>query len=89
MTDATSDTGTDRKLEDIIDVSEQSDISLEEAEAIVEELSQIDPNDNPCPFCGNAKIWKGRHASAQHPKRWEAFKNYFERTNGSARWVEP
>lgn len=54
-------------------------------------VSQIDPNADRCPWCGAISVrrWKGRHAAAQHPEEWEAFKNYYERENqSSTEWVE-
>jgi len=53
-----------------------------------EPVQKIDPNADRCPWCGGPRIWKGRHAAAQHPDRWDEFKNYFDQ-NWKNEWVEP
>lgn len=56
----------------------------------VTDVTEIDPNADRCPWCGKTRIWKGRHAAAQHPAEWEEFKNYFEKdVSGSVTWKEP
>jgi len=44
------------------------------------DIEEIDPNADRCPWCRKTRIWKGRHAAAQHPEDWEAFKTT---SNGS------
>jgi hypothetical protein len=51
-------------------------------------VEQIDPNADGCPWCGKSRIWKGRHAAAKHPEKWESFKDYYEQ-NWKNEWVEP
>jgi len=54
------------------------------------DIEEIDPNADRCPWCGKTRIWKGRHAAAQHPEEWKAFKNHFERdVSGSVTWRKP
>jgi len=55
-----------------------------------QEVGDIDPNADRCPWCGGPRIWRGHHAAAQHPDEWAAFKDYYMRnTNTSVTWEEP
>lgn len=48
----------------------------------------VDPEADRCPWCGEVRRWKGRHAAAVHPEKWEAFKTVFtEEKTTTTRWV--
>lgn len=50
-------------------------------------IADVDPDAEWCPWCGGTRVWKGRHAAAQHPDEWETFKNHFDRVeNTSVTW---
>ncbi len=51
-------------------------------------VAHVDPDADRCPWCNSVRKWKGRHAAAKHPEKWEAFKDYFEQ-NWKNEWVEP
>ena len=54
------------------------------------DIEEVDPGAEWCPWCGNTRMWKGRHAAAQHPEEWETFKNYFTRNEDtSVTWQSP
>lgn len=54
------------------------------------EIQNIDPDATWCPWCRGVRRWKGRHAAAKHPEKWEAFKDYFEKKTGTTTtWVKP
>lgn len=44
------------------------------------DIENIDPNAKHCPLsddCGEI-MWRGNHASSQHPEMWEEFKEVYE-----------
>jgi len=52
--------------------------------------NEVDPEADWCPWCGNVRRWKGRHAAAKHPEKWQQFKDEYGKVMRlKTRWEKP